>query len=75
MATIADFLELIGMAEYAAGGAVTRTEVGRAQCAIPGRAHAAVAVRHVRNASSRRTRNVGRDVRWRWTLNVLWTAA
>jgi hypothetical protein len=30
---------------------------------------------NVRNASSRRTRSVWRDVRWRWTLNVLWTAA
>ena len=39
------------------------------------RAQAAVAVRHVRSASSRRTRSVGRDVRWRWTLNVLLTAA
>jgi hypothetical protein len=39
------------------------------------RAQAAVAARHVRNASSRRTRSVRRDVRWRWTLNVLWTAA
>src|SRR5208282_1064657 len=36
---------------------------------------AAVAARHVRNASSRKTRSVRRDVRWRWTLNVLWTAA
>src|SRR5208337_3146352 len=42
---------------------------------VPVRAHAAVAVRHVRNASSLRTRSVLRDVRWRWTLNVLWTAA
>jgi hypothetical protein len=41
----------------------------------PLRVHAAVAARHVRNASSRRTRSVRRDVRWRWTLNVLWTAA
>ena len=36
---------------------------------------AAVAARHVRNASSLRTRSVRREVRWRWTLNVLWTAA
>src|SRR5271166_7023891 len=42
---------------------------------VPVRAHAAVAARHVRNASSLRTRSVLRDVRWRWTLNVLWTAA
>ena len=38
-------------------------------------AYAAVAARHVWNASSRRTRSVRRDVRWRWTLKVLWTAA
>jgi hypothetical protein len=38
---------------------------------FPVRAQAAVAARHVRNASSRRTRSVWRDVRWRWTLNVL----
>ena len=37
--------------------------------------HATVAARHVRNASSRETRSVRRDVRWRWTLNVFWTAA
>jgi hypothetical protein len=36
---------------------------------------AAVAARHVRKASSRKTRSVRRDVRWRWTLKVLWTAA
>ena len=39
------------------------------------RAQAAVAARHVRSASSRRTRSVRREVRWRWTSNVLWTAA
>src|SRR5208283_340657 len=42
---------------------------------VTARAHAAVAARHVRNASPLRTRSVLRDVRWRWTLNVLWTAA
>ncbi len=42
---------------------------------VTARAHAAVAARHVRNALSLRTRSVLRDVRWRWTLNVLWTAA
>ncbi len=41
----------------------------------PVRAQAAVAARHVWNASSRRTRSVRRDVRWRWTLKVFWTAA
>ena len=39
------------------------------------RAQAAVAARHVRSASSRRTRSVRREVGWRWTLNVLWAAA
>jgi hypothetical protein len=39
------------------------------------RVHAAVAVRHVRKASSRKTRSVRRDVRWRWTLKVFWTVA
>jgi hypothetical protein len=34
-----------------------------------------VATRHVRKASARKIRSVWRDVRWRWTLNVLWTAA
>jgi len=42
---------------------------------VTARAHTAVAARNVRNASSLRTRSVLRDVRWRWTLNVLWTAA
>jgi len=42
---------------------------------VPVLAHAAVAARHVWNASSRRTRSVRRDVRWRWTLKVFWTAA
>ena len=42
---------------------------------VTARAYAAVAARHVRNALSLRTRSVLRDVRWRWTLNVLWTAA
>jgi hypothetical protein len=32
---------------------------------VPAGAHAAVAARHVRNASSRRMRRVRRDVRWR----------
>jgi hypothetical protein len=36
---------------------------------------AAVAARHVRNASSRKMRSVRRDLRWRGTLNVFWTAA
>ena len=36
---------------------------------------AAVSARHVWKASSRKTRCVRRDVRWRWTLNAFWTAA
>ena len=56
-------------------GAVTRTEFGRSQLEVPVLAHAAVAARHVWNASSRRTRSVRREVRWRWTLKVFWTAA
>ena len=42
---------------------------------VPTQVQAAVAARHVWNASSRKTRSVRRDVRWRWTLNVFWTAA
>jgi hypothetical protein len=41
----------------------------------PIQAQAAVAARQVLKASSRETRSVRRDVRWRWTLKVLWTAA
>jgi putative transposase len=32
----------------------------------------AVAARHVWKASSRKTRSVRRDVRWRWTLKIPW---
>ena len=39
---------------------------------VPVRALAAVAARHVWNASSRRTRSVRREVRWRWTLKIPW---
>jgi len=35
------------------------------------RTQAAVAARHVRKASPRKTRSVRRDVRWRWTLKGL----
>ncbi len=42
---------------------------------VPVLAQAVVAARQVWNASSRRTRSVRREVRWRWTLNVFWTAA
>jgi hypothetical protein len=42
---------------------------------VPVLPHAAVAARHVWNASSRRTRSVRREVRWRWTLKVFWAAA
>jgi hypothetical protein len=41
----------------------------------PVRTQAAVAARHVWMASSRKTRSVRRDVNWRWTLKVFWTAA
>src|SRR4029077_15233326 len=41
----------------------------------PVRIHAAVAARQARKASSRKTRSVQRDVRWRWTLKVFWTLA
>jgi hypothetical protein len=37
--------------------------------------HAAVAARHVPNASSRRTRIVRREVKCRWVLNVDWPLA
>ena len=39
------------------------------------RSQAAVDPRRVRKASSRKTRSVRRDVRWRWTLKLFWTAA
>jgi transposase len=42
---------------------------------VPAQVQAAVAARHVWNASVRRVRSVRRDVRWRWTLKVFWTAA
>ena len=42
---------------------------------VPTQVQAAVAARHVWKASSRKTRSVRRDVRWRWTLKVFWTTA
>jgi hypothetical protein len=39
---------------------------------VPTQVQAAVAARHVRKASSRKTRSVRRDVRWRWTLKIPW---
>jgi DNA polymerase IV len=42
---------------------------------VPTQVQAAVAACHVRKACSRKTRSVRRDVRWRWTLKVFWTAA
>jgi hypothetical protein len=42
---------------------------------VPTQVQAAAAARHVRNALSRRTRSVRRDVRWRWMLKVFWTTA
>ena len=56
-------------------GVVTPTKFGRVKIGSLGQVQAAVAARHVRNASARKTRSVRRDVRWRWTLNVFWTAA
>jgi hypothetical protein len=56
-------------------GVVTRTEFSGAQLEVRTRAQAAVAARQVRNALSRRTRSVRREVRWRWTLKVLRTTA
>ena len=38
----------------------------------PVRVHAAVAARHVRKASSRKTRSARRDVKWRWMLKIPW---
>jgi SOS response associated peptidase (SRAP) len=56
-------------------GTVTRTKFCRVNIEVSAQVQAAVAARQVRNASSLRTRSVRRDVRWRWTLNVFWTAA
>jgi hypothetical protein len=36
---------------------------------------AAVAARHCSIASARKRRSVRREIRWRWRLKVLWTAA
>jgi len=55
-------------------GLVTRSRAWSRKLSQTGLAHAAVAVRHARKASSRTT-SVRRDVRWRWTLKVFWTAA
>jgi hypothetical protein len=56
-------------------GTVTRTTLLPRRLENPIRTQAAVAARHIRKASSRTTRSMRRDVRWRWTSNVLWTAA
>jgi nucleoside-diphosphate-sugar epimerase len=52
-----------------------KLDSGGAMFGRPAAPQAAVAARHVRKASSRKTRNVRRDVRWRWALKVFWTAA
>ena len=58
------------------GGALSRELILVARrLESPVRTQAAVAARHVRMASSRKTRSVRRDVRWRWTSKVFWTAA
>jgi hypothetical protein len=59
----------------ATAGAVTRTELVAPKLEVRAQVQAAVAARHVRKASVRRVRSVRREMRWRWTLNVLWTAA
>jgi hypothetical protein len=56
-------------------GVVTKLSLAARNLEVPVRAQAAVAARHVWNASSRRTRSVRREARWRWTLKVLRTAA
>jgi hypothetical protein len=48
---------------------------GGAMFGRPAAPQAAVAARHVRNASSRKTQSVRRDVRWRWTLKELIAAS
>jgi hypothetical protein len=63
--------------ESITGVAALSRELNSCRTKIGVRTHvqAAVAARHVRKASSRKTRSVRRDVRWRWTLKVFWTAA
>ena len=60
---------------YTGIGAVTGTRNGGAKAGSFSWDQAAVAARHIWSASSLRTRSVARDVRWRWTLKVLWTTA
>ena len=56
-------------------GIVTGTESERQSGELGPEAHAAVAASHVTAASARNWRRVRRETRWRWVLNVLWTAA
>ena len=59
----------------ALGGFVTGTLIDSQRHARTVLAHAAVATLQVSNAPLLRMRSVLRDVRWRWVLKVLWTAA
>ncbi|SEF15069.1 hypothetical protein SAMN05444161_9165 [Rhizobiales bacterium GAS191] len=56
-------------------GFVTGNLIGSQRHARTVLAHAAVAVLQVSNAPLLRMRSALRDVRWRWVLKVLWTAA
>ena len=70
------FTSVVSAIEQCLGPALSRElNLAPRNLEILVRAQAAVAARHVRSASSRRTRSVRREVRWRWTLNALWTAA
>ena len=73
---LADALKAGGETNGIIGRALSRKRnlAGR-RLESPVRTQAVVAARHVRMASVRRMRSVRRDVRWRWTLKVLWTAA
>src|SRR5271169_6738836 len=56
--------------------ALSRCHAASAKCRRPRNCQAAAtAVRHVVIAAARSTRCVWAEVRWRWTLKVLWTAA
>jgi len=56
-------------------GAVTQTEFGRLNIGEPDSDSGRGGGSPRPEGSSRRTRSVRRDVRWRWTLKVFWTAA
>jgi hypothetical protein len=56
-------------------GVVAGTLIGSQRQAGTALAHAAVPVLQVANVAPLRMRGAFRDVRWRWVLEVLWTAA